>query len=80
MSAVFDWFLFQQWRLLPYLATTYVFEHFHCAIFMDFVNIRIGLLTGDKSEYQVRNFTHSCSTDLLVNILAPHQGSLGSIL
>ncbi|WAR02638.1 ACOX3-like protein [Mya arenaria] len=38
----------QQWRLLPYLAATYVMEHFYKSFFMDFVNIRIGLMMGDK--------------------------------
>lgn len=42
----------QQWRLLPYLAAAYVMEHFHVSIFMDFVNIRVGIMMGDKSEYQ----------------------------
>ncbi|XP_052800713.1 peroxisomal acyl-coenzyme A oxidase 3-like [Mya arenaria] len=42
----------QQWRLLPYLAATYVMEHFYKSFFMDFVNIRIGLMMGDKSEKQ----------------------------
>ena len=43
----------QQWRLLPYLAATYVLEHFYKAFFMDFVNIRVGIWMGDKSERQV---------------------------
>lgn len=42
----------QQWRLLPYLAATYILEHFHWAFFMDYVAIRAGALMGDKSEYQ----------------------------
>ncbi|KAH3891559.1 hypothetical protein DPMN_015663 [Dreissena polymorpha] len=44
----------QQWRLMPYLAATYVLEYWHVAFFMDFVNIRIGLMMGDKSERQAQ--------------------------
>jgi len=46
--------VFQQWRLLPYLAATYVMEHYHVSCFMDFVAIRIGALMGDRSENQVK--------------------------
>ncbi|KAL4223611.1 acyl-Coenzyme A oxidase [Mactra antiquata] len=42
----------QQWRLLPYLAAAYAMEHFHVSLFMDFVNIRIGIMMKDKSEHQ----------------------------
>jgi len=44
----------QQWRLLPYLAATYVMEHYHVSCFMDFVAIRVGNLMGDRSENQAK--------------------------
>lgn len=42
----------QQWRLLPYLAATYVLEHFSDSFFMDFVALRIGLMMGNDAEEQ----------------------------
>lgn len=45
--------LFQQWRLIPYLAAAYVFEHFSKSLFMNFVEFQIGQMTKDKSERQV---------------------------
>ncbi|XP_063396634.1 peroxisomal acyl-coenzyme A oxidase 3-like [Mytilus trossulus] len=42
----------QQWRLLPFLAATYVLEHWSDSFFMDFVGVRIGLMLGNNSEEQ----------------------------
>ncbi|KAK7474378.1 hypothetical protein BaRGS_00034426 [Batillaria attramentaria] len=42
----------QQWRLLPYVAAAYAMEIFSLSFFMDFVNVRVALLMGDKSERQ----------------------------
>lgn len=47
------WLLFQQWRLIPYLAAAYVFEHFSKSLFMNFVEFQIGQMMKDKSERQV---------------------------
>ena len=44
----------QQWRLLPYLAATYVMQHFAKTFFMNFVELRIGLMMKDNSARQVR--------------------------
>lgn len=44
----------QQWRLLPYLAAAYAFEHFSKSLFMDFVQFQLGQMMKDKSERQVR--------------------------
>ncbi|XP_045172714.2 peroxisomal acyl-coenzyme A oxidase 3-like [Mercenaria mercenaria] len=64
----------QQWRLLPYLAATYVMEHFHVSLFMDFVNIRVGIMMGDKSESQAllgrEIHAMSCSSKPLAGWLA----------
>lgn len=40
----------QQWRLIPYLAATYVLEHFSDSFFMDYASLRISIMVGDKSE------------------------------
>ena len=49
-------------------------EHFHVSIFMDFVNIRIGLMMGDKSENQAlmgrEIHAMSCSSKPLAGWLA----------
>lgn len=45
--------LFQQWRLIPYLAAAYALEHFTKSIFMNFVEFQIGQITKDKSDRQV---------------------------
>lgn len=42
----------QQWRLIPYLAAAYAFEHFSKSLFMDFVQFQMGLMMKDKSERQ----------------------------
>lgn len=41
---------FQQWRLIPYLAATYVLEHFADSFFMDYASLRISIMVGDKSQ------------------------------
>ncbi|XP_078339044.1 peroxisomal acyl-coenzyme A oxidase 3-like [Crassostrea virginica] len=40
----------QQWRLIPYLAATYVLEHFADSFFMDYASLRISIMVGDKSQ------------------------------
>lgn len=45
--------LFQQWRLIPYLAAAYALEHFTKSIFMNFVEFQIGQIMKDKSDRQV---------------------------
>ncbi|XP_070614214.1 peroxisomal acyl-coenzyme A oxidase 3 isoform X2 [Erythrolamprus reginae] len=42
----------QQWRLLPYLAATYVLDFFSRALFLKFMEFHIGLLMKDKSPQQ----------------------------
>ncbi|XP_062371706.1 peroxisomal acyl-coenzyme A oxidase 3 [Sardina pilchardus] len=42
----------QQWRLIPYLAAVYALEHFSKTFFMNFVELQIGLMMGDKSDRQ----------------------------
>ncbi|XP_044537408.1 peroxisomal acyl-coenzyme A oxidase 3 isoform X5 [Gracilinanus agilis] len=42
----------QQWRLIPYLAATYVLDHFSKTLFMDLVELQLGLLQNDKSIRQ----------------------------
>ncbi|KAL5015832.1 hypothetical protein ScPMuIL_005421 [Solemya velum] len=42
----------QQWRLMPYLAASYVLEHFANTLFMDFVAFQIGIMGGDTSDRQ----------------------------
>ena len=37
---------------MPYLAATYIMEHWSDTFFMDFVGIRIGIMMGDNSEEQ----------------------------
>ena len=44
---------FQQWRLIPYVAAAYVLHHFSVTFHMSFVELQVGLMTGDKSERQV---------------------------
>ncbi|XP_062992042.1 peroxisomal acyl-coenzyme A oxidase 3 isoform X2 [Elgaria multicarinata webbii] len=43
----------QQWRLLPYLAATYVLDHFSRTLFINSIEFHIGLLMKDKSPQQV---------------------------
>lgn len=45
--------LFQQWRLIPFLAAAYALEHFTRSIFMDFVEFRIGQAMRLKDDRQV---------------------------
>uniref|UniRef100_A0A4X2M5A4 Acyl-coenzyme A oxidase n=1 Tax=Vombatus ursinus TaxID=29139 RepID=A0A4X2M5A4_VOMUR len=42
----------QQWRLIPYLAATYALDHFSKTLFMDLVELQLGLLQNDKSIRQ----------------------------
>ena len=42
----------QQWRLFPYLAGCYVLAHFAKTFFMNFVELRLGLMMNDNSERQ----------------------------
>ena len=46
--------LFQQWRLMPYVAAMYALGNFSKTFFMDFVEVRIGLMLNDNSVRQVR--------------------------
>ncbi|KAG7461867.1 hypothetical protein MATL_G00195700 [Megalops atlanticus] len=42
----------QQWRLIPYLAAVYAFDHFTKTMFTNFVEFQIGNMLKDKSERQ----------------------------
>ncbi|XP_020661425.2 peroxisomal acyl-coenzyme A oxidase 3 [Pogona vitticeps] len=42
----------QQWRLLPYLAATYVLDHFSRTLFINSMEFYIGVLMKDKSPQQ----------------------------
>ncbi|XP_036618663.1 peroxisomal acyl-coenzyme A oxidase 3 isoform X2 [Trichosurus vulpecula] len=42
----------QQWRLIPYLAATYALDHFSKTLFMNLVELQLGLLQNDKSIRQ----------------------------
>ncbi|CAH1801769.1 unnamed protein product [Owenia fusiformis] len=42
----------QQWRLIPFLAASYAIDYFSKKFFMDYVEFRIGMMMGDKSEKQ----------------------------
>uniref|UniRef100_A0A3Q3ICG7 Acyl-coenzyme A oxidase n=1 Tax=Monopterus albus TaxID=43700 RepID=A0A3Q3ICG7_MONAL len=42
----------QQWRLIPYLAAVYAFEHFSKFIFMKFLEFQIGQMMRDNSDRQ----------------------------
>ncbi|GFQ87345.1 peroxisomal acyl-coenzyme A oxidase 3 [Trichonephila clavata] len=39
----------QQWRLLPYLAATYVLHHFSSSFSRDFINFQMSVLFGEKT-------------------------------
>ncbi|XP_015915555.2 peroxisomal acyl-coenzyme A oxidase 3 [Parasteatoda tepidariorum] len=39
----------QQWRLLPYLAATYVLHHFSYSFSRDFINFQMSVLFGEKT-------------------------------
>lgn len=43
----------QQWRLLPYMATVYVFTCFSNRLYNEFINFTISSMMGDRSERQV---------------------------
>ncbi|XP_067117434.1 peroxisomal acyl-coenzyme A oxidase 3 [Osmerus mordax] len=42
----------QQWRLIPYLAAVYALDHFSKSLFMNFVELQIGMMMRDKSDRQ----------------------------
>lgn len=42
----------QQWRLIPYLAAAFALDHFAKTLFMNFVELQIGLMMRDKSARQ----------------------------
>ncbi|XP_034020500.1 peroxisomal acyl-coenzyme A oxidase 3 isoform X2 [Thalassophryne amazonica] len=42
----------QQWRLIPFLAAAYAFEHFTKSTYMDFIEFQMGQMMRDKSERQ----------------------------
>lgn len=42
----------QQWRLLPYLAAAYALDHFSRTLFLNFIELHVGLLLRDKSPQQ----------------------------
>ena len=42
----------QRWRLFPYLAATYLLQHFAYSLFGNLVLLHTGILMGDKSEEQ----------------------------
>lgn len=52
-------FLFQQWRLIPYVAAVYALDLFSKSFYMNFVEFQIGLLMKDSSDRQVPKHT-SC--------------------
>ncbi|XP_025050977.1 peroxisomal acyl-coenzyme A oxidase 3 isoform X2 [Alligator sinensis] len=43
---------FKQWRLLPYLASSYALDHFVKTLFMNFVEFKIGVVMKEKSLRQ----------------------------
>ncbi|XP_069488128.1 peroxisomal acyl-coenzyme A oxidase 3 [Ambystoma mexicanum] len=42
----------QQWRLIPYLAAAYVLDHFSKCLFMNLIELQIGLIMKDGSTRQ----------------------------
>lgn len=53
----------QQWRLFPYLAALYVLDHFSKTFFMNFVELRVGLMMGTEDQRQVGHKakpSHNC--------------------
>ncbi|MEE6462567.1 hypothetical protein FKM82_001640 [Ascaphus truei] len=42
----------QQWRLIPYLAATYALDHFSKSLFMNLIELQIGLIMKEKSPRQ----------------------------
>lgn len=51
----FCFFSYQQWRLIPKLAATYALAYFARTFFLNFVEMEIGTMMGEKGEAQVRN-------------------------
>ena len=51
----FYFFSYQQWRLIPKLAATYALAYFARTFFLNFVEMEIGTMMGEKGEAQVRN-------------------------
>ena len=51
----FYFFSYQQWRLIPKLAATYALAYFARTFFLNFVEMEIGIMMGEKGETQVRN-------------------------
>lgn len=50
----FYFFSYQQWRLIPKLAATYALAYFARTFFLNFVEMEIGIMMGEKGEAQVR--------------------------
>lgn len=48
---------FQQWRLIPKLAATYVLAYFARTFFMNFVELQVGMMMGATGEEQVSLMT-----------------------
>lgn len=46
----------QQWRLLPYLAASYVLHHFSSSFSRDFINFQMSVLFGEKTPELVSKF------------------------
>ncbi|XP_061664892.1 peroxisomal acyl-coenzyme A oxidase 3 isoform X4 [Syngnathoides biaculeatus] len=44
----------QQWRLIPYLAAAYALERFSKSLFDNFVELRVGQMTGQRGDRQQR--------------------------
>ncbi|XP_061664889.1 peroxisomal acyl-coenzyme A oxidase 3 isoform X2 [Syngnathoides biaculeatus] len=42
----------QQWRLIPYLAAAYALERFSKSLFDNFVELRVGQMTGQRGDRQ----------------------------
>ena len=45
--------VWQQWRLIPYVAAAYATEVFTMSLFMDFVGFHAGTIMGEKGDQQV---------------------------
>ncbi|MEE6462573.1 hypothetical protein FKM82_001640 [Ascaphus truei] len=43
---------YKQWRLIPYLAATYALDHFSKSLFMNLIELQIGLIMKEKSPRQ----------------------------
>ena len=56
---------FQQWRLIPKLATTYALVYFARTFFMNFVELQVGMMMGETGEAQVSYLT------IILNPLPP---------